>query len=114
MHTCNTRHCCNPAHLKVGTQKENLQYARECGHLDNRQKSLSCRSTLKGTGVQYDRRSDNYAIMFKVFGRPLYVGMCKDQTLAYTLGKAALEEAEKLLRTRSSVTYEDIKAHFYA
>jgi len=27
MHQCNTPRCCNPAHLKAGTQAENMKYA---------------------------------------------------------------------------------------
>jgi hypothetical protein len=29
-HLCNIRLCCNPNHLKIGTQSENLQYAVKC------------------------------------------------------------------------------------
>lgn len=33
MHLCNTPRCCNPAHLKAGSQAENMQYAYETGAL---------------------------------------------------------------------------------
>lgn len=40
MHTCDNRRCCNPAHLKLGTQKDNVLDARAKGRLspppDNR------------------------------------------------------------------------------
>jgi hypothetical protein len=41
MHTCDNKKCCNPAHLKLGTQKENIHdmitkdrtnYVRGCIH----------------------------------------------------------------------------------
>ena len=31
MHTCNNPRCCNPAHLCVGTNKQNVQYSGACG-----------------------------------------------------------------------------------
>lgn len=33
MHICNTPRCCNPEHLKAGTQSENMRYAYETGAL---------------------------------------------------------------------------------
>lgn len=114
MHLCNNRSCCNPLHLKAGTQAENLQYAKTCGRTQPVKTSLTSRRVLQGTGVQYDKRSDNYAIMFKVLGKPLYIGMRKDQTAAYVLAKAALDEVEKLLLTRQHITYAEIKEHFHA
>ena len=30
-HLCNNRLCCEPTHLRNGSQKENLQYMSECG-----------------------------------------------------------------------------------
>jgi hypothetical protein len=31
MHLCNTPRCCNPKHLRVGTQADNMQYAYATG-----------------------------------------------------------------------------------
>jgi hypothetical protein len=31
MHTCNDPLCCNPAHLCVGRNKQNVQYSGACG-----------------------------------------------------------------------------------
>lgn len=31
MHLCNTARCCNPEHLKAGSQSENMKYAYETG-----------------------------------------------------------------------------------
>ena len=31
MHLCNNRKCCNPAHLSLGTNEQNLMYMRMCG-----------------------------------------------------------------------------------
>lgn len=40
MHSCNNRICVNPHHLSWGTQSENMQYASQCGRL-NQQHKLS-------------------------------------------------------------------------
>ena len=31
MHLCNNTNCCNPEHLKIGTNKENSQHMVDCG-----------------------------------------------------------------------------------
>lgn len=33
MHLCNNPPCCNPAHLRNGTQLENVQYAAACNRM---------------------------------------------------------------------------------
>ena len=114
MHCCNNPSCCNPNHLLAGTQSDNILWAEFCGRRDHTKTSLTVRRIKQGTGVCYHKRSDSYQIQFKVFGRWLYVQMCKDATLAYILGKAALAEVEKLLRTRQGLTYDDVKRHFHA
>ena len=40
MHLCNVRHCVNPAHLKPGTQSENIQQCSDDGRMDNRKGEL--------------------------------------------------------------------------
>lgn len=35
-HLCNNPGCVRPDHLDLGTQKDNMQYASQCGRLDNR------------------------------------------------------------------------------
>lgn len=112
MHLCNNRACCNPNHLEVGTQSDNLMYSRLCLPEQDAKRSLSCRAALKGKGIQYDKRSDTYSIMFKVLGRPLYIGMEKNRDKALMLAKAAMEDANKLLRTVRNITYEEVKAHY--
>ena len=113
MHACNNRTCCNPRHLVLGTQAQNIAFARLCGRLDNARKSLSVRATKQGTGVQHDRRANWYCVMFKVLGKPLYVGGFKDKELAEAIAKAAIDHVNKLLTTQKGITYEEIKAHFH-
>ncbi len=33
MHLCNNPMCCNPKHLKLGNNRENLEYALKCGKI---------------------------------------------------------------------------------
>lgn len=40
-HSCNNRRCVNPAHLYVGTRKDNMQQAKRDGRLTNRPRTSS-------------------------------------------------------------------------
>lgn len=55
-HSCDTPACVNPQHLTVGTQRENIQEAREKGRLGPHVLSLHCRRghPLFGPGVQLE------------------------------------------------------------
>jgi hypothetical protein len=46
MHTCDVRHCVNPQHLHIGSQKENMQDAVEKGRLVVRRGEASNLSSL--------------------------------------------------------------------
>lgn len=113
MHGCNNRACCNPAHLTLGTQKENLAFARLCGRLDNRRKAVAVRAAKQGTGVQYDKRAKRYYVMFKALGKPLYVGSYADKALAVAIATAALDVKDKYLLTTQYPSYEELKAKFH-
>lgn len=59
LHSCNNPKCCNPKHLRLGTQKENMEQARiqgrlailsgenNHGHLLNKEQVLDIRSNYK-------------------------------------------------------------------
>lgn len=39
LHQCNRPSCVNPDHLSLGTQKQNIQYASECGRMRGQNKT---------------------------------------------------------------------------
>lgn len=77
MHLCNNRKCCNPAHLKAGTQTENMQHAAESG----KWKTFS-----KTSGVFKDRgyfrtwgREDG-VVQYLYCGQDLFEAWCAAKT----------------------------------
>src|SRR5262249_9726351 len=62
-HLCNNPPCCNPAHLTVGTNKQNIQYSIDCGRTVTKLKprqaaqikwlALHSRKTLVAIGKLY-------------------------------------------------------------
>ncbi len=46
LHSCNNPPCCNPAHLRWGTQKENIRQAAQDGRFGCRKGELSPRAIL--------------------------------------------------------------------
>jgi hypothetical protein len=44
-HFCNTPNCVNPAHLSVGSQKTNMEYASACGRIPRGEKNKKAKLT---------------------------------------------------------------------
>jgi hypothetical protein len=52
LHTCNNRACCNPEHLILGTQKDNMAFAAKCGRMQCRKGEMNGRSKLTEADVR--------------------------------------------------------------
>lgn len=55
LHSCNNTSCCNPDHLVLGTQKDNMAYASKCGRMAPRTGTSNGRSTLTDDDVRWIR-----------------------------------------------------------
>ena len=73
MHTCNNPRCCNPAHLCVGTNKQNVQYSGACGRrakLNNAAKLRPCDAAeIKWLALNTDKTQDAIGKLYAVDAR---------------------------------------------
>ena len=65
MHLCNNKRCCNPKHLVLGTNSENIQMAADDGLLPWKRLSTEDVSEIRwlaGMGAHYTEIADSYGL----------------------------------------------------
>lgn len=93
LHACDVPLCCNPAHLFLGTQQENLTDARQKGRLDE---------TRPRTRVLTP------AQRLEIFGLRAYRGICVDLARRYGVTLACISHVRKGRFKRPAHSFERV------
>lgn len=81
MHQCNTPRCCNPYHLKIGTQAENMRYAYATGAVGRQiyeggRSGIRgvCQETVAGKYEYWVAKADARTYLFR--GKDFWEALC--------------------------------------
>jgi hypothetical protein len=81
LHTCDNRACCNPRHLYIGTQKDNMQ---------DRERRNRMEHPHHGKG--YFWHHGVYEVWVSIGGKRVYIGRRKTKEEAAQLYQDAIED----------------------